>query len=105
MHKIQSPNAIPPFRPIVSSLNTFNHQLAKYLCNLLQPLLPNTYTISVTFSFVQELKTIDTSKKFMVNFDVVSLFTNNHLKESTDLAVAYITEGNPNRKLSKKGSY
>ena len=101
MHKIQSPNAIPPFRPIVSSLNTFNYQLAKYLCNLLQPLLPNTYTISDTFSFVQELKTIEISNKFMVSFDVVSLFTNIPLKESIDLAVTYITEGNPNLKLSK----
>ena len=90
-----------PFRPIVPSLNTFNYKLAKYLCNLLQPLLPNTYTISDTFSIVQELKTIEISNKFMVSFDVVSLFTNIPLKESIDLAVTYITEGNPNLKHSK----
>jgi len=101
MHKIQSPTAIPPFIPIVSSLNKFNHQLAKYLCSLLQPLLPNTYSISDTFYFVQELKTVDISNKFMVSFDVVSLFTNIPLKESIDLAVSYIAEGNPNLRLSK----
>ena len=101
MHKIKSPNAIPPFRPTVSSFNTFNYQLAKYLCNLLQPLLPNTYPISDTFSLVQELKTIDISNKFMVSFDVVSLFTDIPFKESIDLAVAYIEEGNPNLKLLK----
>jgi len=82
MPQIQSPAAILPFRPIVSSLNTFNYQLAKYLCSLLQPLLHNTYSISDTFSFVQELKTVDISNKFMVSFDVVILFTNIPLKES-----------------------
>ena len=37
MPKIQSSNAIPPFRPIVSSVNTYNYQLAKYLFTLLRP--------------------------------------------------------------------
>ena len=101
MHTIQSPTAIPPFRPIVSTLNTFNYQLAKYLCSLLQPLLPNTYSISDTFSFVQELKTVDISNKLMASFDVVSSFTSIPLKESIDLAVSYIAEGNPNLNLCK----
>ena len=88
MHKIQSPNVVPPFRPIVSSLNTYNFQLAKFLCNLLQPHLPSTYTVSDSFLFVQELNTIDVSNKFMVSFDVVSLFTNIPLKECIDLAIS-----------------
>ena len=33
MHKIQPSNAVPPLRPIVSSVDTFKYQLAKYLCN------------------------------------------------------------------------
>ena len=101
MHKIQPSNVVPPLRPIVSSVNTFNYQLAKYLCNLLQPHLPDAFSISDSFSFVEELKTVDFSNKFMVSFDVVSLFTNIPLKESIDLAVFYITEGNPSLKLSK----
>ena len=57
---------------------------------------------TITFSsLVQELKTIDTSNKFVVSFDVVSLFTSIPLKESIDLAVSYILEGNKNLKLSK----
>ena len=57
---------------------------------------------TITFSsLVQELKTIDTSNKFMVSFDVVSLFTSIPLKESIDLAVSYILEGKKNLKLSK----
>jgi len=37
----------------------------------------------------------------MVSFDVVSLFTNIPLKESIDLAVSYITEGNTKLTFSK----
>ena len=52
MHKIQFSNAILPIRPTMPSVNTFNNQLARYLCTLLQPHLPSTYTISDSFSFV-----------------------------------------------------
>jgi len=38
----------------------------------------------------------------MVSFDVKSLFTNIPLEECINLAVKYITEGNPGLKLSKK---
>ena len=101
MHKIQSSNGVPPLRPIVSSVNIFNYQLAKYLCNPLQPHLPRTYAISDTFSFVEELKTVNFSNKFMVSFDVVSLFTNIPLKESIDPAVSYVAEGNPTSNFPK----
>ena len=37
----------------------------------------------------------------MVSFDVESLFTNIPLEECIDLAVNYISEGNPDLKLSK----
>ena len=101
LHKVKSPDVVPPFRPIVSYVNTYNYQLAKYLCSLLQPHLPSTYTIFGCFSFVQELNSIDLSKKFMVSFDVVSLFTNIPLPECIDLAVSYITDGNSDLKPSK----
>ena len=35
MHKGREPNSIPLFHPIVSSIGTYNHELAKYLCILL----------------------------------------------------------------------
>ena len=37
----------------------------------------------------------------MVSFDVESLFTNIPLEECIDLAVNYISEGNPDIKLNK----
>ena len=93
--------AIPPFGPVASPFNTYSYHLSKYLRTLPQPDLPSTYTISDSFSFAQELKTVNTCNKFMVSFDMVSLFTNVPLKESIDLAVSYILEGNKNLKLSK----
>ena len=94
MHKITSTNEIPPSLPIVSSISAYNYRLAKYLGNLLQPYLPSSYSISDTFSFVQELNTIDPSNRCMVSCDVANVFTNIPLKESIDLAASYITEGN-----------
>ena len=38
--------------------------------------------------------------KFMVSFDIESLFTNIPLEECIDLAVKYISDGNPDLKLS-----
>ena len=101
LHEMKSSNEIPPFPLIVSSINTYNYRLAKYLCSLFQPHLPSKYTISETFSFVQELNTIDLSNKFLVSFDDASLFTNIPLKDSIDLAVSYITERNTDPKFFK----
>ena len=38
--------------------------------------------------------------KLMVSFDIVSLFTDIPLEECIDLAVKYISDGNPDIKLS-----
>ena len=40
IEKTRSSNEIPPFRPIVSSINTFNYCLAKYLIHTLFPTFP-----------------------------------------------------------------
>ena len=54
MHKARQPNATPPFRPIVSSIGTYNYNLSKFLCNLLEPHVPRDYNVRDTFSFVHE---------------------------------------------------
>ena len=41
MHKVSSSNAFPKLRPIVSSIGTFDYNLARFLCDLLSPLVPN----------------------------------------------------------------
>ncbi|XP_073232122.1 uncharacterized protein [Porites lutea] len=101
MHKPRAPNSTPPFRPIVSSIGTYNYSLAKYLSNLLQPHIPSTFIASDSFTFVKEINDLSLHGMFMVSFDVESLFTNIPLDDCIDLAVKYITEGNPGLKLSK----
>ena len=39
--KFSSNNSFPKLRSIVSSINTFNHNLARFLCDLLSSLVPN----------------------------------------------------------------
>ncbi|XP_078364013.1 uncharacterized protein LOC144648271 [Oculina patagonica] len=100
MHKPRAANSTPPFRPIVSSIETYNYNLAKFLSNLLQPHIPSEYVASDTFTFVREINDLSMEGKFMVSFDVESLFTNIPLSECIDLAVDYITKGNPGIKLN-----
>ena len=75
--------------------------LAKFLCTLLDSHIPSDFCARDTFSFVNEITNLCTSDKFMVTFDVESLFTNILLSESIDLAVDYIFSGIPDIKLSK----
>ena len=76
MHKFSSSDSFPKLRPIVSSIGTFNYNLARFLCDLLLPLVPNDYSCKDTFSFVCQIKNANLSKNFLVSFDATSLFTN-----------------------------
>ena len=101
MARLIKMSTVRVIRQAVSSLHTFNYQLSKFLCSLLEPHLPSTYTVSDSVSFAHELTTIDVSNKYIVSFDVMSLFTNIPLNECIDLAISYITKGNTELKLSK----
>ena len=92
----------PSFRPIISSLGTFNYALASHLGSILKDLLPSEYSCSDTFNFVQELRETDISDKFTISFDVTSLFTNVPLEETLNLAVETIFEHRTDLKISKK---
>ena len=72
MHKLRDSTSTPPFRPIVSSIGTYNYNLAKLLCNLLEPYNPNDYNASDTFTFVQEINNLPMFGKFLISFDVES---------------------------------
>lgn len=92
LHKVSFQGQTPPFRPVVSSIGTYNYQLAKMLSDLLTPLLPTDHCTTDTFSFVEDLKKVRNSGKFMISFDVESLFTNIPLSETIELAVELMTE-------------
>ena len=76
MHNLSSSDSFPidPC-PIVSSIGTFIYNLARFLCDLLSPLVPNYYSCKDTFTFVSQIKNVNLSRKFLVSYDVTSLFT------------------------------
>ena len=63
MHKFFSSDSFPKHRPIVSSIGTFNYNLARFLCDLHSPLVLNDYFCKDTFSFVSQIKNANISKK------------------------------------------
>ena len=107
LHKVPQeqlvpPNVfIPPFRPIVSSIGSYNYNLSKYLTGLLAPHIPLEYCSTDSFTFVKDLREVSSHNKYLVSFDVVSLFTNIPLNETIDLAVNLILQNEPSIKMSK----
>ena len=56
MYKLSSSDSFPKLHPIFSSIGTFNYNLARFLCDLWSPLVPNDYSSKDTFSFVSQIK-------------------------------------------------
>ena len=83
LHKIL--DSVPAFRPTLSSIGTYNYQLAKFFGKPLDDVVTNDHSAKDTFSFVEELKTVSITNKYMVSYDVTSLFTNIPMKETIHL--------------------
>ena len=66
MNKFSSSDTFPkiPKRLIVLSLGTFNHDLARFLCDLLSLVVPDDYSCKDTFSFVSQIKNANLSDNF-----------------------------------------
>ena len=101
MHKLSSSDSFPKLRLIVSSIGTFNYNLARFIRDLLSPLVPNDYSCKDSFSFSQ-IKNTNLSKKFLVSYNVTSLFTNISLQETIDIAINLIFNHNPNLNITRK---
>ena len=102
MHKFSSSDSFPKLFPIVSSIGTFNYSLPRFLCDLLSSLVPNDYSCKDTFSFFSQIKKANLSRKFLVSYNVTSLFTNIPLQEIIDIAINLIFNHNLNIKVTKK---
>ena len=102
MHKFSSRDLFPKLCAIFSSIGTFNYNLAHFLCDLLSLLVPYDYSCKDTFSFVSQIKNANLSKKFLVSYDVTSLFTNIPLQETIDIAINLIFNHNPNLNITRK---
>ena len=78
-----------PLRPILSMTGSAQHQLAKWLTSLLQPVLQNLSSncVSDSFTFVKEVRKFifSPSSVFLCSFDISSLFTNVRLAETIEI--------------------
>ena len=86
----------------VSSIGTFNYNLAHFLCNLLWPLATKDYSCKDTFSFLSLIKNANLSRKCIVSYNLPSLFTNISLQETVDIAINLIFNYNYNLNIMKK---
>ena len=76
--------SLPPFRPILSAINTPSYKLAKFFVPLLSELTFNDYVIKDSFSFADNVRA-QNSSFFMSSFDIDSLFTNIPLDETINI--------------------
>ena len=73
-----------PMRPVLASKNCFNYQAAVWRNNIPTPFREHSSVSKDTFSFVKLISKIpQLNQKFLVCFDVKSLFTNNNKKSNT----------------------
>ena len=102
MHKFSFSNSFSKLCPIVTSIGTFNPNLARFLCDLLSPEYPNDYSCKGNFSFVSQIKNENLSRKFLDFYDVTSVFTTIPLQEAIDIAINLIFNHNLNLNITKK---
>ena len=78
-----------PLRPILAMTGSAQHELAKWLNCLLQPVLQDLSAncVSDSFTFVEEVRnfTFSPTSVFLCSFDISSLFTNVPLAETIQI--------------------
>ena len=65
----------PPFRPILSAINTPSYKIAKFLVPMLSELTKNKYVSKDSFEFAKNVRE-QNPDLFMASYDIDSLFTN-----------------------------
>ena len=88
-HKGFLTKSCPPFRPIVSSICTYNYNLGQHVGSFFSSHTPSEYSTKDSFTFIEEIKSVSVADKFLISFGVTSLFTNNPLPEAIDIAISF----------------
>ena len=72
------------------------------MTDILDPVIPAEYCATDSFSFCKEIQEVTSSNKFMISYDVCSLFTCILLKETIDIAVNLIFDKHPDLKIARQ---
>ena len=83
-----------PLRPILAAFSAPSCKLARFLIGLMDSLVRNEYTVNNTYDFKEELKSLEYPEEiFMASFDITSLFTNVPVRETIDIVLNSLYEG------------
>ena len=82
MHKFSSSDSFPRLCPILSSIGTFNYNLARFPCDLLSPLVPNDYSCKDTFFLFLKLRMQILPKNFLFSTMQLVFLLIFHFKKS-----------------------
>ena len=66
------------------------------------PHILSNYATKDNFTFIEEIKQLNTYGKFLIYFDVTSLFTNIILEETINITIDTIFENYPNIKFTRE---
>ena len=92
-----------PLRPVVSMIRTAEYNVAKYLVKIIHDVMPTTFMLNSTGSFVNQMSSFDfRPSNVLVSCDVVSLFTNITLNEAIDIVCNYAYQPHSPPKYSKE---
>ena len=99
MRKFSFNDTFPKLCLIVSSIGTFNYDLAR--CNIPSLAVSDYYSSKDTFSFDLHIKSVKFSGKFLVSYNATSLRVNIPFQETIDVGINLIFNHNPNLKITK----
>ena len=86
-----------PLQPILYTIGKNNYKIAKYLILLINRCSTNEYIVNNSFEFVKFINDHPCDNKYiMASFDIISLYTNVSVKETTDI-ILYLAFNNNNK--------
>ena len=92
-----------PMRPIISSFNSPQYKLAKFIIKEITYLTENEYVLKNSQQMIDELKNINlTNSSCLVSFDIESLYTNIPVNESINIIADLLYANEGYRNLSKR---
>ena len=86
-----------PLRPILSMIGSSQHELAKWLAEILAPVLKlySSHSVKDSFTFANFIQNcnLEPTKTFLCSFDISSLFTNVPLDETIEICADALYRG------------
>ena len=91
----------PPFRPVLSAINTPNYTLEKFLVTILKSLTSNKYAVKDSFALAEEF--VEQMSEFLQGAQMLILFLIiSHLKRLLTLALTHFLEMEIYKKIEFK---